>query len=105
MRVHRCNISNGLPAPGAFRPHGGGMSVDWSRYRNPEGTLASARVEQDNGVVRLLTGGVRGIPLDVTHTPIPENQAHTDVTGFDNPAEARVKLARLAVWVIMWPRE
>jgi hypothetical protein len=104
MRVHWRNISNERPAPSAFREHEGGMSTDWAKYRTPAQTLAAARIPNDNGVIGLIVGRVRQIPLQVTHTPIVENQAHTDVTGFDNPAEARVKLARIAFWIIDWPR-
>jgi hypothetical protein len=104
MRVHRVNISDERPAPSAFREHGGGMSTDWAKYRTPEQTLAAARIPNDNGVVGLIVGQVRQIPLEVTHTPIVENQAHTDVTKFDNLAEARLKLARIAFWMINWPR-
>ena len=78
MRVHWRNISDERPAPSAFREHEGGNKAHCRPGRQ--------------------------IPLQVTHTPIVENQAHTDVTEFDNPAEARVKLARIAVWIIEWPR-
>ena len=53
-------------------------------------------------VVRLNVGGVRAIkPLSVEHEPEPDNRAHTEVFGDKKKdPEVRLKLQRLAEWVI-----
>ena len=83
------------PAPSAFREHEGGMSTDWAKYRTPAQTLAAARIPNDNGVIRLIVGQVRQIPLQVTHTPIVVNV----LIG----AEAvSAKLFPLEFWQHLW---
>ena len=80
MRAHKNRMVNGLPGPGVFTAHDGGMSVDWSKYAQPEQTRARGRIPRDNAVIEMNVGEVRLIPtLDVLHTPEPQNQAHCDV--------------------------
>ena len=75
------------------------MSTDWEKYATPSDTKDRGRVPADNGVVSLPVGGARSIPQGVEHTPNAENRAHADVLGEKTP-EVRIKLRRLAVWVI-----
>jgi len=105
MRVHKNLLKpNGKIAPGVFRDQGGAMSTDWEKYRTPNETLSAAKNPSDNGVISLPVRGVREIDCpdqEVTHTPSVEldNRAHTDVKG-EKSTEARVKLKRLAYWII-----
>lgn len=83
MRAHRMFFRNRVLQPGVFRPHGGGMSVDWKEYCSPEDTRQRAAGPQDNAVICLPVGGIRDISnLDVNHTPESMNRAHSDVVGF-----------------------
>ena len=100
MRAHRVFFRGGELAPGVFRDHGDGMSVDWERYSSPEETRLRAREPEDNAVVQMVTGEVRAIPpLTVEHRPIRENRAHSEVLGTKDP-EVRVKLRRICRIVI-----
>jgi hypothetical protein len=81
------------------------MSTDWAKYSTPEETRHRARLPNDNGIVRMKAGDVRGVPLQVAHTPelgrtgLQPNRAHTDVVG-EKTTEVRLKLFRLCEWVI-----
>ncbi len=98
MRVHRAMLNaNGEPVLGAFKDHGGAMSTDWEKYSTPEQTRQRARVPEDNAVISLVVGQVRGIDgLSVEHTPDSaiNNRAHVDVYG-EKTAEVRVQLRRI----------
>ncbi len=87
--------SDGAVSPSAFKDRGDSMSMDWSRYSTPEEARDRAREPLDNGVLSFVAGYVREIPLEVTHAPVPENRAHTDVLGTKDE-EVRVKLRRIA---------
>ena len=104
MRVHHQWLDpEGLPAPGAFEDHEGSMSTDWEKYSTPQDTLQRALTLARRGVVLMTAGDVREIPnLRVTHTPAPQNQAHTDVLG-EKSAEVRMKLSRICTWAIPIP--
>lgn len=97
MCVHRTWVKpNGTVSVGAFKNHGHGMSTDWSKYATPEETRSRHKSPLDNAVVAFLVGDVRIIPgQGVEHSPLPENRAHTDITG-DKDEEARVRLRRIA---------
>lgn len=105
LRVHKRWLAFGEEIPtGAFRDHGGAMSTDWDKYSTPEQTQARGlrSPASDNGVLKLNVGGIRAInELTVHHTPIPDNRAHTDVSGDKrtNP-KVRLMLQRLSVWII-----
>ena len=99
MRVHRNDVVYGELKPGVFRnrpdptrpTRSPAMSTDWSRYATPKDTRARAlsSAPQDNGVISLNAGKVRGINRQrVEHTPKPtdptnpssrDNRAHTEV--------------------------
>jgi hypothetical protein len=104
MRAHRNHIVNGLPGPGVYRAHEGGMSVDWCKYAQPEQTKARAKKPQDNAVLEMNVGHIRSIPtLDVLHTPEPKNQAHCDVPlpeVEEDLTEVRFKLTSISKVVI-----
>jgi hypothetical protein len=95
MRVHRRWYGpDGELDLGCFRNHpnkqSDGMSTDWSLYSTPLACQARAREAWNNGVLAMNVGEVRSIPdQTVQHTPIPENQAHTDVFG---PKNSRTRL-------------
>jgi hypothetical protein len=105
FRLHRnyMQFDDEIPQ-GAFRDQDGGMSTDWEKYSRAEETQRRALKSppEENGVLRLNVGGVREIkPLLVEHTLEPGNRAHTNVFGDKKKdPEARLKLQRLAEWVI-----
>lgn len=105
MRVHKVHIDDqGNLAPGVFRDQGDGMSTDWNAYATPQDTQNRGKVPQDNAVIALNVGEVRAIPLEVKHSPLLENRAHTDVIGNKKdkypPPGVRVKLLRISSWKI-----
>ena len=101
MGVHKTWFKpDGTLATGAFRNRGAGMSTDWSKYATPEETRQRRRVPGDNAVVQMNVGQVRAVPgQSVTHTPFPENRAHTDVFG-EKDEEARVLLRRASTIIL-----
>lgn len=101
MGIHKNLLTpDGNVPPGAFRNHANGMSTDWSRYSTPTQTRERRRTPSDNLVVQMVVGVVRAIPGQlVEHTPLPENRAHTDVSG-EKTVEARVLLRRSATIVL-----
>lgn len=105
MRVHKVYIDGqGNLAPGVFRDQGDGMSTDWNVYATPQDTQNRGKVPQDNAVISLNVGEVKAIPLEVKHSPLSENRAHTDVIGDKKdkypPPGVRVKLLRISNWKI-----
>jgi hypothetical protein len=103
MRVHRHNLGDdGIPIPGAFRDHGGGMSTDWDKYSTPQDTLNRAREPKNNAIIEMNVGDIRSIPNQtVQHCPCPENRAHTNVIGNKHTdPEVRIKFGRLYRMVI-----
>ena len=103
MRVHRSYVHNGDFVPGAFRDHGGGMSTDWEKYATPIETKNRCANPNDNGVIEMVSGNVAAVPgLTVVHTPDVQRRirAHVDVVGDKKAPEVRVKLKRIASWVI-----
>jgi len=112
MRVFRTFITQGNVLPNAFRDQGGGMSVDWDKYATPAQTRDRARTPENNAVISLFVGAVRGIDgLAVEHEPVQENscdgrgnsvrsnRAHCEVIG-EKTTERRVKLSRLWRWEV-----
>jgi len=61
------------------------MSTEWQKYcETPQEARSRAKEPQDNAVISLIVGDVRGIQgLAVVHTPNQErlNRAHADVVG------------------------
>lgn len=105
MRVHSKFFHDDELQPGVFRNHDGGMSVDWDKYASPEETKKRAKTPNDNAVMSLPVGGIRGIDsLRVEHRPEPDNRAHAEVFGFPNGGEQlteiRLLLLRISVVVI-----
>jgi hypothetical protein len=96
MRAHRVFFRKRVLQPGVFKPHDGGMSVDWEKYSSPEDTRQRGKIPQDNAVICLPVAGIRDIRnLDVKHTPEPLNRAHSDVVGLpegEDLTEARALL-------------
>jgi hypothetical protein len=100
MRVHFTQIyEDGALKPGAFRDQGDSMSTDREKYSIPELTRARAQNNpMANAVVSMRVGAVREIPgQTVLHSPIPSNQAHTDVIGNKKGGDpqARVLFTRI----------
>lgn len=81
------------------------MSTDWRKYSTPEVSRSRARNPALNGVIGMPVVGIRRVPLAVNHTPQhgrdgrQPNRAHTDVVG-EKDTESRLKLLRIAEWVI-----
>jgi hypothetical protein len=76
------------------------MSVDWSEYATPKDTRARARKPTDNAILAMIAGRIRvEAGLAVNHTPVPENQSHSEITlpeSDEDLTEARIKLGRIA---------
>jgi hypothetical protein len=99
MRIHAMYLKFGDPI-GAFKDIEGGMSTDWEKYSTPQEARNRAKKPNDNGIVKLNAGKVRELQgMAVRHTPEPTNRAHSEVFGEKTP-EIRLKLNRLAEWVI-----
>ena len=98
-RVHKSYFVDGVLNPGVFQDRQGGMSTDWSKYSTAQEALLRARTPVANGIMELPVKPVRDVPLGVDHRPIPENRAHSEVIGAKD-TEARVKLGRIARWII-----
>ena len=81
------------------------MSTDWNKYSTLEQTRARGNPSL-NGVIGMNVGDVRNIPpLEVIHTPTFNNRAHTNIYGIiqenkSRTIEMRVKLARIAQWLL-----
>ena len=60
-----------------------------------------ARLPEDNGVISLIAGPVRAVPLEVRHTPNVDLQdrSHVDIVG-KKDAEVRLKLLDVFAWEI-----
>lgn len=107
LHVHSSRMNGGNPTPGAFTPHGEGLSVDWEIYSTAVDTRGRARKPAENGVIRLVAGEIRKLDveghghLDVIHRPLAENRAYSEVP-FPKPergdswTEARLLLNRIA---------
>jgi len=100
MRAHRVHFLSGELAPGVFRSHDGGMSVNWVKYASPELTKRQATGNpDDNAVIRLQVLSIRRISdLRVEHSPERANRAHSEVRGLptnkEQLTEVRVLLLR-----------
>jgi hypothetical protein len=102
IRAHRSYFKKGKLKPGVFRDHGKSMSVNWDSYSTPEETQQQARIPEHNGVVGLITGEVRKVPLEVEHSPELENRAHSEIIGNKDP-EVRIKLKRICQLIFKPP--
>ena len=81
-------------------PADSGMSCDWEKYSTPEESRRRAKDPSANGVLTMLAGEIRSVPRQrLAHDPIPTNRAHPQVFGDKDP-EARLKLKRLASWIL-----
>ena len=104
LRVHKSQIDpDGAVIPRAFEEHGGGMSTNWAKYATPESTrqqvIKSQKEPKNYGVLSFVVGEVRQIEdTTVKHTPLPDNQSHTDVTG---PGPKPQKPEKLSVYQTM----
>jgi hypothetical protein len=97
LRVHVNLVPDGKLHPNVFREQQGSMSTDWEKYSTPEETQARTGEPEKNGVVALVAGGVRGIGLQVEHSPDVQrnNRAHTDVTGIGSGVRKTTMRAKL----------
>jgi len=122
FRIHKCHIGQSTKKlkPKVFQERGTGeekgMSTDWEKHSNAEQLRLLANKPDDNGVVSLITGFLRGLELDVIHAPIKDhpdpkikdNRSHTNVTGIDKcsskkQTEIRTKLLYHIKWEILPP--
>ena len=104
MRVHKTYLTGEGLNPGVFNDKEGGMSTDWNRYSTPQQAQGRAKTPAHNGIISLNVGGVREAQMTVSHEPISQNRAHTEVIG-EKDSEARLKLLRLARWEIGVPQQ
>lgn len=99
-RVHPQHAPGGELQPSAFKNVGPGISANWAKYcPTPDDSRKLAVRNPDVGVVALVVGNVRKIPLSVTHTPSSRDRSHVTIGGAET-AEAREKLTRIATWEI-----
>ena len=101
-RINRVHVrtDDGTIRPGAFKPYGFGISVDWARYSTPQETRDRGGTPQDNAVGQLLSNAVRAIEdQTVNHSPLPANRAHSVIIG-RNTEKIRVLLTRIVEVVI-----
>lgn len=97
--VHRQHVRDGSIAPGAFGKDYR-MSVDWGEYSNPEQARNRRKKPEDNAVVALIAGEVRGLRSQtVEHAPIPVNRSHSEVVG-EKSERVRIELSRICEVVI-----
>ncbi|HYM60337.1 MAG TPA: hypothetical protein VEZ11_05535 [Thermoanaerobaculia bacterium] len=102
MRIHKTFVIDGELQPGVFRDHDGAMSVHWQKYcPSPSLARARARHPEDNGIISLVAGRVRKVPLGVDHDPDATlgDRSHTNVRG-EKTAEARVRLLGIFEWCL-----
>lgn len=106
MRVHRTQLDpDGEPFPHAFKNQPtveDGMSTDWDKYATPVDTQRGARKPaEEYAVIRLPVGATRKIPHQtVTHEPLAENRAHTEVFGEKKLTEVRERFMQVYKTVI-----
>jgi hypothetical protein len=103
LRVHRDLVRKDRTIrTKAFEKHGGGMSTNWCRYATAFETRSHPLkgCPERYGVLAVSAAPARRVPgHDVVHSPLvghatlPDNRAHTDVTGRDDE-EDRVMLGR-----------
>jgi len=107
MRVHKMWVREGELTPGTFRNHGDGMSTDWSKYSYPTQTknrVVNYNKDPDNyGVLSMNVENVRQIPDQVvTHKPLEDNRAHSDVEGVKETKQRALYL-EIVSWEITLP--
>ena len=107
-RVHKTWMDNNNVKPGVFRERGEGksrgMSTDWEKYTTPHESRSRAPSSRPevNGIIQFVVGDLRELELKVSHAPLVENRAHTNVNSIDSKKEeARLKLRDIFEWQIM----
>jgi hypothetical protein len=101
LRVHPLRAPDGELQASAFDDHGPGMSTNWQKHCPTAADSKNlAAKPKGQGVVSLVVGPIRAIPLAVTHTPAKKDRSHTTVAGEKTP-EVREKLLRQATWEIL----
>jgi hypothetical protein len=108
-RIHKAHVDrkNNEIMPMAFPTEDDGLSVNWSRFTNAEDTknevIVFGKLPENYGVVSLIIGLVRAIPLRVIHDPT-QNQAHSLILDIPprkpNGLGIRVKLQGICKWEI-----
>ena len=79
------------------------MSTDWDKYSTAKECRQRARNPVDNAVIQLSAGSVRKIPgQTITHEPVPDNRAHTDVRG-EKKSDPEVRVRFLQIMKIVIP--
>ncbi len=111
-RVHKNYIKDNKLVPGVFckcklnQDKTRNMSTDWGKYSTPQESRNRAKNPSLNGIVGLIVGKVRDIPLEVIHNPDLRlnNQAHTDVKMNEedckNKERIRLELMSIYFWLI-----
>jgi hypothetical protein len=104
MRAHRNLMRDGEIGRGVFTAHGGAMSVDWDKYSSAEATRKrGAKGAENYAVIKMAVIGIRHIrELDVKHSPMTDNRAHSDINlpEDEDLTEVRLNLGRIATVVI-----
>lgn len=106
MRVHRTQLDpDGEPFPHVFKNQPtptDGMSTDWDKYSTPADTQRGGRKPADEySVIGLPVGATRKIPHQaVTHEPLAENRAHTEVFGEKKLTEVRERFMQIYKTVV-----
>jgi hypothetical protein len=107
-RIHKAHVdSKNEIMPMAFPTEDDGLSVNWSKYTNAEDTknevIVFGKLPENYGVVSLIVGLVRAIPLRVIHDPT-QNQAHSLILDIPprkpNDLGIRARLQGICKWEI-----
>ena len=98
-RLHDNALREGVIHPGCFRQRGAGamrgMSTDWDKYARPSDCRNRAPAPESNSVVSFVKGELDGIDgLEVSHAPIPDNRAHTNVRWQDIDPEENARIRK-----------
>lgn len=112
-RIHINDFREGEVMPGAFRERGSGdqksMSTDWERYSSSIDSLNRASNPEKNAIVSFVAGNLRGIGLEVRHSPIYapgdlqiDNRSHADVKPLGENKAAKTRMRRKLLDQFAW---
>lgn len=104
--VKKLGVTDDYIPPKIFKPVNGRLSVDWERFSTPQWTQSRKGNSENYGVLSMLTGLVREIPLIVDYTPNEDNPAHTNIKmpiAGEEKTWARMSLQEISEMIIPVP--
>ena len=98
--LHDNDLRRGEIHSGCFRQHGygaaRGMSTNWSKYSGAINCRERARDPEKNSVVSFVKGNLDKVGgLKVSHAPIPDNRAHTNVSWGEENKEEKTRIRNI----------